>query len=139
MGVLLVPGSYSDASNSLGNGTVSASAVDGLLGVSESEFDGAMAFEVASSGVCNTASYATMDDIGPSLSPHGAKPVTFIAMMAAYWRTIAVSLNGTVGGFDGGSSPPPVADTTDFENALNLPSPVRILCTLARSTFSSRC
>lgn len=136
-----------DVSSSLGNATVCSSAADGLLGASESGPNpNAIAFDCVmssySSGDRDVCSYDGTDicvDAIPSLSAHGSNPVSFIAMMAAYWRTIGVRLNGTVGGFDGGSKPPPVADTTDFEKVFNLLSPVRILCTLVRSTFSSRC
>lgn len=59
-------------------------------------------------------------------------------MMQAIEIATYYDLKGSVGCFAGGSNPLPVAETINFDNALNLPSLVWIFWTLAPITYSSR-
>lgn len=85
--------------------------------------------DVVGTGDFETGATTLPDDDGASLSPCDGSPANFMPTIAANWRTMSVSSNGTLGGLVCGKSPPPVAMELPLECETSFDKPDFKLCT----------
>lgn len=86
------------------------------------------ASDIVGGGDFETGATTLPDDDGASLSPCDSSPANFMPTIAANWRTVSVSSNGTLGGLACGKSPPPVAMELPLECETSFDKPDFKLC-----------